>query len=114
MYTKGIASDPAFILDAMALKLSILMSTSISEFYLNKNLNDKQVIDHAHSTFWKKNSSRDFCLIKDKGGLMHNSYTQLFTSLVVSILDYDSVLWGYHPQLSIIEKNAMHDVFSRL
>ena len=47
---------------------------------------------------------------------MNNSYTQLFTSLVVSILDYDSVVWGYmdYPQLSIIEKNAMHDVFSRL
>ena len=35
---------------------------------------------------------------------------------IVPILDYGSVIWGHtdHLQLSIIQKSAMHDVFSRL
>ena len=40
---------------------------------------------------------------------MYKSYTQLFTSLVVPIIDYGSVIWGHmdHPQLSMIRKNTM-------
>ena len=68
------------------------------KFYLNENLNDKQMIDHI-ALSRRRTLAGIFAQSKTLGGLMYKSYAQLFTSLVVPILDYGPVIWGHtdHP-----------------
>ena len=76
--------------------------------YFNEFLNTTQIIDHA-ATSARKTLAGIIARSKMLGGLMYKSYTQLYNSLVVPIMDYGAVLWGHseHPHLSMIQNNAM-------
>ena len=67
--------------------------------YFNEFLNTTQIIDHA-ATSARKTLAGIIAHSKMLGGLMYKSYTQLYNSLVVPIMDYGAVLWGHseHPQ----------------
>ena len=77
--------------------------------YFNEFLNTTQIIDHA-ATSARKTLAGIIARLKMLCGLMYKSYTQLYNSLVVPILDYGAVLcMGHseHPYMSMIHKNAM-------
>ena len=76
--------------------------------FFNEFLDVSQSIAHVATSARKALS----CIIarsKFLGGLMYNTYTQLFNSLVLPVIDYSSPVWGNKNPTSLIniQKHAM-------